>query len=383
MNNRRIVISLYNMALTVFLFLYFLYRALFDSKFDSGLDTLVLILSVLAGVIVVGLNKTVKSNALVLYLLVGVFISFVFQQFHFSDSRLFMLYLIGLALTNRSETQVTKILFVSRIILILLIFALGGFAQRNGIGSNIGNVALLYMCLYENYFSRKKWCVIFLILATLSVVNPDNSGVLVVLSGVLLLQALRNFEFGKKMLCSKFTMLIYPICLFATWFLSASIRVDKMPLIGSIFPSSFNTLYLNFVSKLNIVLGTRLSLSKTALDKIGLHLLGGDYYTSGYSELALDAANRKAYFMVDSGYILLLLRWGILVTILICTISIIVMKYFIKKRAYNFIIAGIALAFWAILEDSLFYGFILMFWGKALKDLYYMKFNRMVVETHE
>lgn len=84
---------------------------------------------------------------------------------------------------------------------------------------------------------------------------------------------------------------------------------------------------------------------------------------------------------MDSGYILLLLRWGILVAILICVISIITMKFFIKKRAYNFIIAGFALALWAILEDSLFYTFILMFWGKAYKELRYKK--RMGINTYE
>ena len=358
-----------NIGLITFLFLYFLYRALSDSKYEVEHDILVLIAAAIVGMITVCLNKTFKRNMLILYLAVGIFISFIFQQFNFSDTRLFMLYLAGLVLTSENEIHVTKILFITRIILLLLIFILGGFSQRNGIGAHIGNIALLYMCLNKAYFSKKQWCIIFIIIIFLAIFNPENSGVLAVLSIVLLLQIFRHFTIGRKFLCSKFTMFIYPICLFVTWFLSESTLTDRAPLIGRYLPLSFNIFYLNFVEKLNLLLGTRLSLSKTALDKIGIHLLGEDYFSVGYTELLKDAAQRNGYFLVDSGFILLLIQWGILVTILICLISIITMKYFIKKRAYNFIIVGIAFALWAILEDSLFYAFFLMFWGKAYKEL--------------
>ena len=371
--NSKFVMKSKDLFLIGFLFFYFLYRALFDSKLETELDIIVLMASALAGIITIGLNKRIRYHALIRYLLAGIFILFVFHQFHFSDTRLFMLYLSGLSLANEDETHVVKILFVSRIILILIIIFLGGFAQRNGIGSNVGNVALLYMCLDEEQFSIKKWFAIFMVLVALAFINLENAGVLVILSVVLLLQIVRKFNAGKKFLCSKFTMFIYPTCLLVTCYLSASIRVGEMPVIGSLFPASFNNFYLNFVKRLNLVLGTRLSLSKTALDRIGIHLLGGDYFASGYRQLSMEAANRSGYFMVDSGYILLLLRWGILVTILICVISMITMGYFINKRAYNFIIAGIAFALWAILEDSLFYSFILMFWGRAYKEFCYMK----------
>lgn len=381
MHNGRLLIKSRDIFLIGFLFLYLLYKALIDAKFDTSSNVLALMVSVLAGIIYIGYNGKVRHNMLVLYLIGGIFVSFVFQQFHFSDTRLFMLYLSGLVLANECETHIIKIMFISRIILILIIIALGGFAQRNGIGANIGNTALLFMCLNEDSLSRKQWCVIVIILVTLSVVNLENAGVLVVLLMVLLLQLFRQFEVGRKFLCSKFTMYIYPICLMITWFLSVSIRADKIPLVGRFLPMLVNDIYLGFVEKLNLVLGTRLSLSKTAIDRIGIHLLGGDYFSSGYSELMLDAAIRNGYFLVDSGYVLLLLRWGTLVAILISVISIVTMKFFIKKRAYNFIIAGFALALWSILEDSLFYAFILMFWGKAYKELQYK--NRMRIDTHE
>ena len=381
MNNRRNLIKLGDIFLIGFLFLYLLYKALIDAKFETGFNMVFLIISALVGVIAIGFNGKIKINMLVPYLVLGIFIAFVFQQFHFSDTRLFMLYLAGIVLANERETQITKILLASRIVLILLILAIGGFDRKNGIGSNVGNVVLLYMCLNEHLFSRKHWCVIFIVIAALAIMNPENAGVLVVLSIVLLLQIFRKFEVGRKFLCSKFTMCIYPICLMITYFLSASIRVDKIPLIGRFLPMWVNNIYLSFVEKLNLVLGTRLSLSKTALDRIGIHLLGEDHFSSGYNELILDAANRNGYFLVDSGYILLLLRWGILITILISMVSIVTMKFFIKKRAYNFIIAGFALALWAILEDSLFYTFILMFWGKAYTALRYKK--RMRIDTYE
>lgn len=381
MNNGRTLIKLRDLFLIGFLFLYLLYKALSDAKFETKFNIIILLVSALVGLISMGYNRKVKLNMLVLYLLAGIFVSFVFQQFHFSDTRLFMLYLAGLVLANECETHITKIMLVSRIVLIMLILALGGFARKNGIGSNVGNVVLLYMCLMEDSFTKKQWWVIFAILAALTIFNPGNAGVIVVLSVVLTLQIFRKIKVGRAFLCSKFTMYIYPICLAITYFLSESIRVDRIPLIGRVLPVSVNNIYLSFIQKFNLVLGTRLSLSKTALDRIGIHLLGEDYFSSGYSELILDAANRNGYFLVDSGYILLLLRWGILVAILICVISIITMKFFIKKRAYNFIIAGFALALWAILEDSLFYTFILMFWGKAYKELRYKK--RMGINTYE
>lgn len=381
MNSGRIVIKLRDIFLIGFLFLYLLYKAFIDAKFETGFNILVLILSALFGIIYIVFNGKVKFNMLVLYLIAGIFVSFVFQKFHFSDTRLFMLYLAGIVLANECEIHVTEIMFVSRIALIILILFLGGFAQRNGIGSNFGNIALLYMCLNGDSLSKKQWCVIFIVLVVLAIVNPENAGVLVVLSLVLLLQIFRKFKVGRNFLCSKFTMYIYPICFFVTYFLTVSIRADNIPLIGGYLPMSINKIYLCFVEKFNLLLGTRLSLSKTALDRIGIHLLGGEYFFSGYSELIMEAANRNGYFLVDSGYMLLLLRWGILITVLISIISVVTMKFFIKKRAYNFIIAGIALALWAILEDSLFYAFILMFWGKAYKELRYKK--RLRIDKYE
>lgn len=374
MKNKKMTVSLRSIYLTLFVFFFYLYRAMCDSSLNSNIDFIALVMSALSGGLYLSVNRKVHSKILIRLIPFVIFIIMVFVEFNFSDTRLIILFLAGLVFANENEEKVIRIAFISKIILTFVILCfLGGFGTRNGIGAHFGTILLLYMCLNKDKLGAKKWLVMFGVFVLLWYINSENAGALVVLLIALTLQLVRKFNFGKKIICSHPVQFLFPICLFFTWFFSESINADRMPLIGKFLSGSVNLAYLEFIRWLNILLGTRLSLAKTALDKIGIHVLGAKYYFQGYQELLQDAANRNAYFLVDSGYILLLIKWGLLVAALICILSIFTMKYYISIRAYNFVIAGIALAFWAILEDHIFFSFILMFWGKAIIGLQNMK----------
>lgn len=380
MNRVKIKFSLKDICLIFFIFFFYLYRAIMDSNFNTNLDFIWIFLSSLFGGLYLGLKNKVKTRTLMMMVPFGVLIVLIFVKFNFTDLRLIMLFLAGLIFADENETNIIKIMLVSKILLIVtIVMFLGGFGTRNGIGANIGTAFLLYMCLSKDKLQINNWFLIFAGLLFLWLINPENAGVIVILLIVLILQLLRKSGFGKRVLRSKITQFIFPLCLFFTWFFSESINANKMPLIGEFLPASFNSAYLKFVWSLNVVLGTRLSLAKTALDRIGVHFIGADYYFAGYEALLQDAANRNAYFLVDSGYILLLIKWGLIVTTIICILSVITMKYYISIRAYNYVIAGIALAAWAILEDHIFYSFIWMFWGKALIEMRNTKKRRNII----
>ena len=365
MKINKVVLKLSDALLYGFLFFYFLYRAIFDSAINFQYSVFVLFISILLGVFAF-LAQNHNAKSLIIYFAIGLLVLFVFQKFHFTDTRLLVLYLIGINIANYREEKIIRILLVFKIVFFLLIAFTVGFAQRNGIGSYVGNIVLLFMCLDKEKFPRKEFVFILFVILVLYFKNPENAGVLVILLTCFILQALRMTKLGKSFLCSNFMIYIFPICLLVTWYLSVSIGANKMPIWGRFLSDAVNNKYLSFVWDLNAILGTRLSLSKTAIDKIGIHAFGAEYFASGYNDLLMDAASRNAYFLVDSGYILLLIRWGLIATVLMCLISVVCMKYFVRQRAYNFIIAGVSLALWAVLEDNLFYAFILFFWIKAL-----------------
>ena len=377
MKNTKMVYRLKQIYLFLFVFFFYLYRAISDSNLKFALSFLLLLLSALSGVAYLSLKRKVRSKIAIMLIPFIILVSFVFVKFDFSDTRLIMLFLAGLVFANEDEENVVKIALISRIILTFAIVILfGGFGQRNGIGAHIGTILLLYMCLNKDKLDMKKWLLIFIGVLLLWYINPENAGVIVVLLVALMLQLIRKFNFWKKLLCSKATEFVFPICLFVTWFLSESINATEMPLIGAILPQSVNSAYLGFVRRLNLLLGTRLSLAKTGLNRMGIHVFDANAYFEGYLELLQDAANRNAYFIVDSGYILLLIKWGLLVSVVVCIMSILTMKYYISIRAYNFVIAGIVLAVWSVLEDHIFYSFVLMFWGKAFIELRNIKKER-------
>lgn len=380
MKNSKMVISLKKIYLIFFIFFFNLYRAIFDSNLNFNLDFIVLFLSALSGGLYLSSIRRVRSRILMILIPFIILVAIVFEKFNFSDARLIMFLLAGLVFANEDEIDVIKITMISKIILVLAILLLfGGFAQRNGVGANIGTILLLYVCLSKDKLELKKWLLIFAGVLLLWFINPENAGALVILLMTLAFQLLRKFAFGKKILCSRMIQFVLPVCLFFTWFFSESINVNRMPLVGRILPSSINLSFLKFVRSLNLLVGTRLSLSKTALDRIGVHIIGADYYFAGYRDLVQDAFSRKGYFVVDSGYILLLVKWGVLVTAIICILSVIIMKYYISIRAYNYVIVGIAFATWAILEDQIFYSFIWMFWGKALIEMWNTKKRRNII----
>ena len=59
------------------------------------------------------------------------------------------------------------------------------------------------------------------------------------------------------------------------------------------------------------------------------------------------------YFLIDSGMILLLQDWGIVMAIVVMLAFIFLMFKLVKKKEYRLIISAIVISLWAFNEDAL------------------------------
>lgn len=283
-----------------------------------------------------------------------------------SDSRLLVLYFTGIVFYKEDIKNIIRDMLIVRVILVLIAIILGGFYHPNLFGINIGYILILYMCLNDSRFNYKKTSIILFITLLTFIVNPLNLTFPLIIVIALILQALRTVKWGRKILLSKPIMFIYPILLIINFFLITCMSQEGVPGIGKFLPNSINNGVVSIAWLVNKFLSHRLALAKTAFERLGIPFIGNANAREAYTNLLAEYKNNNTYFVVDSGYSLLLLLWGIVVTILIMVCTIYVMRYFIKKEAYNFVIAGIVLALWPILEDILFNDFLLTFWATAI-----------------
>lgn len=283
-----------------------------------------------------------------------------------SDSRLLVLYFTGMVFYKEDIKNIIRDMLIVRVILVSIAIILGGFYHPNLLGINIGYIILLYMCLEDDQFNYKNAVIILAITIATFVINPINLTFPLIIIIVLALQGLRRLKIGKIILLSKPVMFVYPIMFLINYFLIECIRSASIPVIGKFLSTYINSKIVDMSWLINRLLSHRLAFAKTAIERLGIPFIGNANTREAYTNLLSEYKSNNTYFVVDSGYSLLLLLWGVMISVLIMIFAIYVMRYFIKKEAYNFVIAGIVLALWPILEDILFNDFLLTFWATAI-----------------
>lgn len=103
------------------------------------------------------------------------------------------------------------------------------------------------------------------------------------------------------------------------------------------FLSSFYNPTNGWMLALNEVLSDRLYQGKVGLSKFGVRLLGKPFEMVGVYSLDSEGVSLGDYIYIDSDYLYMLLRYGIIFTLFIIIIYIVMLRRFIEKRYYYFI----------------------------------------------
>lgn len=126
------------------------------------------------------------------------------------------------------------------------------------------------------------------------------------------------FPIAKNILNGRFY--INHINKYFKWLISLSIPIFATLSIGVSYMYNPNNKFMLFLNK---ILSSRLSLGKTGLDKYGITLLGEDIKMTG-----LGGSNKVVteYFFIDSSYLQIALKYGIIFLVVVCIYYVLFMK---------------------------------------------------------
>lgn len=324
---------------------------------------------ILLGAMFVGFIKIINTFKVNLKTFLVVFLLgcvIVFMFLHSKDTRMIIVLASLLCAINNDKRKVINVIFCSKLIAFVFVMLFGGYHHINTVALHGGMILLLYTCREERHNrDYYKKILILVIFSGILILYTKSGSAIVGLSVTLLLLLLKKFKFGVAVLTSKIMAYVFPIALFFNYFFATGIGETEMPYVGKYLSDEINQVYLTLVEYIDIATSSRLTLVKYSFLKFGASWLGGNI---DYSILDIQEGQ---YFNLDSGFIWLVQGWGYLMSIVFMFLLVALMKYFIENKEFNYIIAGIVVAIWAINEDMLVSvgtNFLLVFIGQALNN---------------
>lgn len=289
-----------------------------------------------------------------------------------SDSRLLIALLAVLVGATVPFEQVAKWLLKVKCITFFGAFLIGGYIHLNYLSMNLGTIMALTLYVYYPK-SRKKALLLGLIILIMGALI-SKSGSMIICGGLLLLlYAGQNITIVHKILLSRGMYFVFPCTLILNWLLAVLYAKygyisPKYALLSNLISDKYSVKLLRFLNKLNVFLSGRISLSAFSLEKFGMSFWGGNIdYT---------VETGLPYFLVDSGMILLLQNWGLLITIVNMFVWFFLMRDLVKKRKLRLIISAIMIALWSFNEDTLMSvgtNFLFYVIGNEIFDFYKSK----------
>ena len=343
-------------------------------------NTFIILIAALAIMLIhIFLNNKFKIKELIFNLIIlGLF---GYNYFLTKDSRILVLIITIYGIKELNLQNVLKVTFYMKIITTLTVFVISflgfddyyagravlGFSHGNLLMLNITVILLLYLCIYWKKINGMLFMLLLGIIFMSFLLTESRSGLLV--SVLIWLMAVvykyfkieRVFEFLAKYLTF--------ILMFLSVFLSLSTTRNLLGFLNGIpgFASKFESL----VNNLDNLLTNRLEIANLVMSNTDIQLLGS---IRDESEL-----NIYKYLVVDSGYIQLLLVFGILGTLLFLLLNYVMVKELIKRQQYIYLIAFVAMTIYGFTENSLCslkYNFTLLFFIQLYKpDVKYRLMN--------
>ena len=105
-----------------------------------------------------------------------------------------------------------------------------------------------------------------------------------------------------------------------------------------------------FLAKLNILLSSRLSLSSSAINHFGLSLFGSNVISTDIDPTGGDATTTTGYYVIDSLYIYIAVKWGLLTLLLYVISNFLVVSKSLLNGNYRIAVALAVLSFHAVNE---------------------------------
>ncbi len=292
---------------------------------------------------------------------------FIFQYMLGHDSRILVYIISLLGLKDIPVKKIIKFILYEKIILIgLIVFitSLGihfitksneytlGFIHGNLFMVNVLEIFLLYICM--NWQSMKGYSniVIAIMIIITFLVSESRTGLLLfALSFILYLQIKYSKE--KKLKYLQKIVIIVPSLMFA-------ISIGVPYLINANWVKSY-PLLRQFIDKMDTLLSSRLTLSALRLRNTDINLL-----SSTTNQLRM---KMYRYSVVDSGYVQLLLVFGIIGSILFLLFYTRIIYKLCKidgwgKEKYIYLLSVLTMCLYAFTENSLCslkYNFTLLF----------------------
>lgn len=287
------------------------------------------------------------------------------------DSRILVLLMTVIAIRNMDLQLVLKVFFYVRLILFIftVVCALGhvipsrfevsargtryalGFNHPNQFMVVVCMLIMLYVCLYYEWIKGFQLLGLTMVLMTGYLISKSQTGLITGLTVLVLLVFYKYLEIDKFLvIMGKYLpFLLMFLSLFLPYTLRAS--VEDFIFFRS-FPK-FTSQYERILRYLDSILSYRLTLSRMSLKrmKAGLFTTERIDMPSGYS-------------VVDSGYVQLLLVYGILGTVLFLILNWLMVRKLIVMKQYIYIWAFIGMSLYAFTENvfcSLAYNFTLVF----------------------
>lgn len=328
---------------------------------------------ILGGIVLFGIHIFMFEHLNLRELIVfsAILIVFIINYIQRGDSRILVLLLTVIAVRNMELQDVLKVFFYVRLLLFILAVILNlwgssesvvkisnrgtryalGFSHPNQFMFLVCMLIMLYVCLYYERINGISLLLLTIALMTGYLITKSNTGLITGMIMFILLVLYKYFKMSRllEILGKYLAFFLMFLSVFLPYTLRAS--ADNIPFFRS-FPQ-FTAWYEKTLAYLDSALSSRLTLSRKTFIHTDIGLLTTNLNTtlSGYSN-------------VDSGYMQLLLTYGLLGTALFLILNWFMVRKLIAKKQYIYIWAFIGMSLYAFTENtfcSLAYNFTLIF----------------------
>lgn len=324
-----------------------IYYTLKGWNYSSYFVEFLLVIGILCGIINLLQFHRLQANRL--FLISPIIILTIYRMTLGADTRMLVSLLAMLIGMNVNFEKISVWILKSKIIAFLIAVVFGGYAHRNYLSMNIGTIVFLMLYIYypKNKVKALSMGIIIFIFGVLI----SKSGAMLICGGIgLSLYLTLNNKIVKRILRSRVLIFLFPLVLMLNWFLVVLYAAygyfnSDYYFIKKFVPSMWNASVLPFLDKMNTFLSGRISLAAFSICKFGISAWGGNI------DYTVDTG--LPYFLVDSGMILLLQDWGLIMTSVAMVLFVFFMWKLIEKKEYRLIISAIVIALWAFNEDTL------------------------------
>lgn len=242
--------------------------------------------------------------------------------------------------------KIFYITFFTKFITFIIYYFIGGYTHLNYISVHFGMIILLYLIIsYKiNRFNLKCSLVLLIIGYFIS-----KSGAFLMCCGLAILLfyslklKLKYFLIKLNIIEYYFPFMILLTVLLGLAYMSYANDFINFGILRSITPKFLCTIFAFVLRLADKVFTGRISLGGFSLYYFGISLFGGNIDYSVNTGLK--------YFVVDSGLLLLLQDWGLIITILMSVIFVMLMRMLMKNKEYALIVYMLIIILWSFNED--------------------------------